>query len=265
VLDVDDAHSMEFYGDITSPVPNERFVYSTPLVVKISPLDGIKTARIKFYDENNNASEGMATIIYDTIKPFISSISATGSNEIRVVFSEIVNKADAENMRNFVISGLDIKGLELQEDYQTLIIQTNKMFYIRYVLDARNVRDRASNIMEPTLVSFMGYQHPGYDWYDPEIVGDETYIKAVHLKQLRDQTKAKFMVANDYVWIDNVLIPNETDIIWEHWNELREKMNRAYLDKYGYHVPWVSGPLLKNQTYLSARHLKELRAVIDAF
>jgi|GEM_PF-4217009 len=263
IMDVDGAASMEFYGDVTVPTIGERILFNDQIVTRLTTHDGLKTVRIKFYDENNNSSEGSASITYDTIKPFVVSITATGSTSVVLTFNEVIRNDDANNASYYRIAGLHVRSAELLPDRYTVRLTTSSMFAIRYTMEVRSIRDLAGNVMDDLIVSFEGYDQGGFDWTD-EIIADDTLIRQIHIDELRANSLIKGVTPPQGGWTDPLIVADTTDILFEHWIELRERISRTYANRFGESVSWTSGPLVKDKSYLSARHIKELRAVVDA-
>lgn len=264
VLDVEGAHSMEFEGDMVYPPADTRILFDRQIATTLTDGDATKVLNIKFYDENNNMAQGTASIIYDTIPPFITSIVAADLNKINIVFNEPVRKIDAETLTNYQISGLVVKGAELLDDKRTVTLTTTRMFAIRYNMEIKYVKDLAGNVMADTLISFDGYPYAGFDWTDPDLVADYNLIRKIHLDELRAYGAIKFVIEPPGGWTDPVIVASETDILFEHWDELKKQIDKAFIDKYGTSIMWTAGPLIMDKSYLSVRHIKEFRAVIDA-
>jgi len=264
IMDVENAHSMTFYGDIEYPSAGERVLFNPQIVVRLTPSEGNKNVRVVFFSDNNNFTERTVAIIYDTIKPYVFNVTAPDMYNVHVVFSEMVRKEDAENRNYYAIAGLDIVSATLLEDYQTVVLNTNRMFSLRYTMEVSSVRDLAGNVMDSAIISFMGYEMAGFVWTPG--VEAENVIQAVHLQELRTNAESRGVVPpnTNREWTDETLVVGETDIKWEHWSELREAIDKTFMEIYGRPVGWTTGQLNKDRTYLSARHLKELRAVVDA-
>lgn len=264
ILDVEGAHSMVFTGDIVYPIPSERILFDGQIAVKLTSVDAVKSLHIYFYDLNNNMAEGSVSIVYDTVPPFITNLYASDLDEITIVFNEPIRKDGAELLTNYAISGLIVKSATLMDDKRTVILKTNRMFAIRYNMEIRNIMDLAGNVMNDAYISFEGYPYAGFDWTDLDLEADVNWIRKIHLDELRLYGGMKDVEPPAGGWTNPVIVASETDILFEHWDELKKQINKTYINRYGTSIMWTSGPLVMDKTFLSVRHIKEFRAVIDA-
>ena len=262
MIDVDDASSMMFTGDVASPLV--RVLFNDRIVIKLTSGDGAKTVNCRFYDEHNNYSDREIGIILDTVKPHVVSVNGIDHQSVEIVFDEVINSTDANNKLNYRITGMTVSSATLQVDNRTIVITTDdRMFGIRYNMEIANVRDLAGNIIDTLVISFEGIPYAGFIWTD-EIVADDGYIKAIHLQELRDNAIERGVIPPTGGWTDPSIMAETSDIYFEHWNELRARISLLYAQRYGKTLSWVSGPIIVGVSNLSARHVKELRAVVDA-
>ena len=262
MMDVEGASSMIFSGNIVAPI--ERMLFNDRVVIQLSDVNGSKTVLCRFYDEHNNYTDGQVGIFLDTVKPIVTNVVAIDHKNVEITFSEVVRSVDANNKNNYNITGMNIQTVQLQPNNMSVIVTTvDNMFGVRYYMEIRNVRDLAGNIMDDAVAVFDGVPYPGFIWTD-EILPETTYIKAIHLNELRTNAITKGVTPPVGGWTDTLVEADVTDIYFEHWNELRERIAITYSDRYGRNISWVSGPLSPGATYLAARHIKELRAVVDA-
>ena len=96
------------------------------------------------------STEATLTVISDTFAPTLVSAATPITptpigTQFDLVYSEVVNEADAENLANYAISGgATLNGAELQADGKTVRFATSDLYASGCkVLTVNNVRDRA--------------------------------------------------------------------------------------------------------------------------
>ncbi|HPQ20194.1 MAG TPA: hypothetical protein PKX90_13115, partial [bacterium] len=120
-------------------------------------------------DMNNNTILSNSQITFngsntgDTTPPFIVYVTAIDSQNIKVVFSEIIRKAEAEEENNYFISGgLNVINAILSNDSKTVNIQTSNQVggYI-YTITISNIYDSIGNkISDNSTATFIGQPLP---------------------------------------------------------------------------------------------------------
>jgi hypothetical protein len=93
----------------------------------------------------------------DTTPPKVSSVSATSSNSVKVIFNEKVEEASAESDTNYEITGLSVVNAILQVDEKIVILTTTTQdSSMTYNITIRNVMDLSANPMTDTTLTFKG-------------------------------------------------------------------------------------------------------------
>lgn len=93
----------------------------------------------------SNSTTSATFTVNDTTPPAIAMVQSYGENKVRLVFSEPVTQASAENTANYTFTpAATVTGAALQYDQQTVILTvTGLTAGTDYILRVNNVQDRA--------------------------------------------------------------------------------------------------------------------------
>jgi len=94
----------------------------------------------------------------DETPPRVTSVSATSSDIVKVVFNENLEEASAETDTNYVITNLSVYDAALEADRKTVALTTATQNEDEtYGITIKNVKDLSENVMAETVLSFFGY------------------------------------------------------------------------------------------------------------
>lgn len=94
----------------------------------------------------------------DETPPRVTSVSATSSYTVKVVFNESVEDSSAETDTNYVITNLSVYDAALETDRKTVTLTTATQNEDEiYGITIKNVKDLSENVMADTALSFLGY------------------------------------------------------------------------------------------------------------
>jgi hypothetical protein len=148
-------------------------------------------------DQSGNESESSTEVAYkveDTAPPTVASVSCTGGDLVKVIFSEPVEKTSAELASNYSINnGIVVQRGELQSDLKTVHLVTTQHANRYYILTINNVKDRATVPNAIAAGTTKEYSWEGGDQAPPTITGVEL-IRSDYLvitfSEALDQTSA---------------------------------------------------------------------------
>jgi Big-like domain-containing protein/Ig-like domain-containing protein len=126
-------------------------------------------------------------VVIDTVPPSVVSATAPAGvdTQFDLVFSEPVNKADAENLSNYSMAGATLSGAVLQADNKTVRFTTSSLYTPGCkVLTVNNIKDRA--IPPNTLASAVVGVVAGKGSIRFERYND---ITGAYVRDLTDHTK----------------------------------------------------------------------------
>ncbi len=176
---------------------------------RISDLaEGIKyffavTAYDTAYNESDFSVEVSITIpINDIIPPEIYSVNLNSATELELTYSEQVEKFSAENLSNYQINnGVNLISATLDSNQQVVHIITTAHSAGSYIINVNNVKDLASNLIEPN--SSKSYQFIPDDTVSPTITSvqilDETHIDVTFseaIEKSRAEKIQNFSISN---------------------------------------------------------------------
>ncbi len=122
--------------------------------------------------------------VVDTIKPTVVHVTVDTANEIKVMFSEIVDQGTGGNISNYTVSGgINVQSAVVNGHEVTLTVDPLTPI-ISYTLSIANVADTASsmNVMEPVQKDiFYGY----ITSYPLDAITNNTISEIVHNKQVK--------------------------------------------------------------------------------
>ena len=105
------------------------------------------------YDTWGNESSYSPELVYsvaDSKAPELESVEASGSHEVTLVFSELLDAVSAEDVSHYVIfPSLAISGAVLQDDGRTVILTTGVQSAGNYLVTVSSVMDASGNEITP--------------------------------------------------------------------------------------------------------------------
>jgi hypothetical protein len=101
----------------------------------------------KAYLEGARSDPAAAAMPADNVPPIVLSATVNGDPQVvRVVFSELVEKASAERAANYAVSGgITVQSATLSSDGKSVVLATSALAStVSYTITVNNVRDRAA-------------------------------------------------------------------------------------------------------------------------
>jgi len=187
----------------------------------------VKARAYKVDIEPSSISTAVYEVIVDTTPPTIVDVSAFEATTVRVKFSEEVEELSSENIANYNIATLTISSAVLGADNKTVILTTSTMAEVTYVLEAQDIRDRATTpntmSLEEHSFTYSGisyglmahYKFEG-DITDSSGMGNDGQINNnVDFVSAKEGLGASFDSSTDYIQIPTSITASQgTVLMW---------------------------------------------------
>lgn len=163
-------------------IPGAVFAAYTNRVSQLSEDGDQFRVRVSNSLGSRFSTEAALFVVRDETRPEVTQVHNFGANEVRVIFSELMDAESLAEPGHYAIDpGISVSNAEPGEDGKTVFLETSDLMVgTQYTLTVNNVRDRAAtpNTIAPnTRVDFIASDFEPSDIGDTEAPGVMTAVE----------------------------------------------------------------------------------------